>query len=283
MRLSSFLPLAAAAYAAGGGGAGERLFSRLPWLRELSAAAAGAVASAPRGAPSPGSADALYCPNSSFYEFLPVPVATLTAAAPSAQWPADGSCFASQSAVATLSASGVAVALSGASPSSPGCSEFYLVTTSFSSALVALSSSAPRGNASITFGADEAADVAVNGVGVYVLPCGLFGTVASALATVGLFDSDPAQMAATNMEFLLERGVWPQNPPVVFNKTVALDPSVIKSGDYLAIVRFDGLDPTIAWGTGGLTGHSALAVWRTEANGSRALFVTESTDANPLG
>jgi hypothetical protein len=125
--------------------------------------------------------------------------------------------------------------------------------------------------------------VAANGVGLYVLPCGLLGTVTSALATVGLFDGSPQEMATANIDFLVERGVWPDNPPQLFNVSVALDPAAIRSGDYLAILRLDGLDPTIAWGAGGMTGHSALCVWRTEANGSRALYVTESTDSNPLG
>ncbi len=40
-----------------------------------------------------------------------------------------------------------------------------------------------------------------------------------------------------------------------------IDASLIKSGDYLAIARFDGLDPMIMWGTGGRTGHSAVCVW----------------------
>lgn len=40
----------------------------------------------------------------------------------------------------------------------------------------------------------------------------------------------------------------------------------------------------IAFGTGGLTGHSAIAVWETDpATGIRTLYVCESTDKNPLG
>lgn len=39
----------------------------------------------------------------------------------------------------------------------------------------------------------------------------------------------------------------------------------------------------IAFGTGGLTGHSAIAVWETDSTGARTLYVCESTDKNPLG
>lgn len=105
-------------------------------------------------------------------------------------------------------------------------------------------------------------------------PAGVVGTITSALKTVGLFSG--SNMSATNVEMLVEKGVWPSATP--FNRTVAVDKSAILSGDYLAILRLDGLDPAIGLLTGGATGHSAVAVW----NGSE-LYVVESTDANPLG
>ena len=43
-----------------------------------------------------------------------------------------------------------------------------------------------------------------------------------------------------------------------YNKLQHLNASVIRSGDYLAIARLDGLDPMIMFGTGGRTGHSAV-------------------------
>jgi hypothetical protein len=63
-----------------------------------------------------------------------------------------------------------------------------------------------------------------------------------------------------------------------FNKVTTVNDSSIRSGDYLAIARFDGLDPMVMWGTGGRTGHSAVAVWD-----QGLLYVVESTDANPFG
>ena len=278
---SLFLSSVAASTASASPHSLEALSRSLPWLRDIAALAA----SAPGTAPSPpalGSTDALYCRNNSYFEFLPAAVARLTAAAPSTAWPGDG-CFGSQTAALSVNASGVSVWLAGASPTGL-CSEYYLMTTSFQAVLLSPSALAANASGAILFsGADEASDVAANGVGLYVLPCGLLGTVTSALATVGLFDGSPQEMATANIDFLVERGVWPDNPPQLFNVSVALDPAAIRSGDYLAILRLDGLDPTIAWGAGGMTGHSALCVWRTEANGSRALYVTESTDSNPLG
>jgi len=65
---------------------------------------------------------------------------------------------------------------------------------------------------------------------------------------------------------------------VPFGKTNLLNASLIRSGDYLAIARLDGLDPMVMFGTGGRTGHSAVAVWE-----GTQLYVVESTDSNPFG
>lgn len=107
------------------------------------------------------------------------------------------------------------------------------------------------------------------------------------------------------------------DPMVPFGKLNLLNASTVRSGDYLAIARLDGLDPMIMWvtmelgwyqrglhtfscepvpspspppspsyllpstrrfGTGGRTGHSAVAVWE-----GTQLYVVESTDSNPFG
>jgi hypothetical protein len=139
-----------------------------------------------------------------------------------------------------------------------------------------------------------------------VLPCGLLGTITSAINTVELFVSP--NLLEINAQFLVERNIYPPLQYVfcnscdawswravivcdcvcgcvcvcvcdrAFNQEQVIDPSLIKSGDYLAIGRFDGLDPMVMFGTGGRTGHSAVCVWD---NGT--LYVVESTDANPFG
>jgi hypothetical protein len=187
-------------------------------------------------------------------------------------------------ATATFEPSGASVTLTGTSASSFLCSDSYLVTSSFSIQLVTVGGLAPSASANFSWsGADEIADVNVNGLQIMVLPCGLLGTVSSVLKTVGLFSGNASQLATSNIDFLVERNVWP-SPPELFNATIDVDTSAIRSGDYLAITRFDGLDPMIAFGTGGITGHSALAVWETDpATGERTLYVCESTDKNPLG
>lgn len=43
-------------------------------------------------------------------------------------------------------------------------------------------------------------------------------------------------------------------------KEVDLDPSLIQSGDFLAIMRLDGVDPIIMYGSGTHAGHSTMAL-----------------------
>merc|ERR1712093_569099 len=64
-----------------------------------------------------------------------------------------------------------------------------------------------------------------------------------------------------------------------FDKHVVIDSSLLRTGDSLAIVRLDGLDPLVCFGTGGRTGHVATVL--VDDNGE--VFVVESTDANPFG
>lgn len=57
-------------------------------------------------------------------------------------------------------------------------------------------------------------------------------------------------------------------------KTVKINKKNIRSGDYFAITRFDGLDNLIHVTTGSRTGHCTLAMWR-----DGELWVIESQDA----
>lgn len=57
-------------------------------------------------------------------------------------------------------------------------------------------------------------------------------------------------------------------------KKVEIDESMIKSGDYFAILRLDGLDPLIMYGTGSHSGHTVMAL-RMDGE----LYIVESQDA----
>ncbi len=186
----------------------------------------------------------------------------------------------------------MAVTLKGSNPSSLLCSDAFLLATSYSLTLpVEVSTLAPTATLVFPRWADaaEAADVALRGVKVGLLPCGLLGSVTSLFNTINIFSplsGKEADLIASNEQFLHGRGIWmgPEKGPLVpFPGPQPLPASAINSGDYLAILRYDGLDPMIAFGTGfGATGHSAVAAWRG-AGAERALWVLESTDRDPFG
>jgi len=55
-----------------------------------------------------------------------------------------------------------------------------------------------------------------------------------------------------------------------------LDASLIQNGDFLGVIRMDGLDPMLAWAMGSVTGHTTIAL--RDPNG--VLHVCESTIAS---
>lgn len=216
--------------------------------------------------------DKTWCPNASYYEFLPVQMGTPLFPNVAQTW--SGSCFASTSATLTLSATGGTVTFTASNPTGL-CDDLYLFVTAYKMRIFDLSAlSAGRAFVIDTWEANELAYIQTFGLASLILPCGLIGTITSAVNTIELFVS--SDLLDINAQFLQQRGVYP--PMTAFNQHQVVDPSLVKSGDYLAIARFDGLDPMIMFGTGGRTGHSAVCVWD---NGT--LFVVESTDANPFG
>lgn len=220
--------------------------------------------------------DSQWCPNNTAYEFLPVPVANYSFVQSTATWSNTG-CFASNTATVTFNSTGATITITGKTPKGL-CADLFVVMTSYSIIVIEVSALRPTGTGVFkAWKPSELQDVKNSGLFFYVLPCGLEGTVASILNTVTLFDSNATTMLAANMAFLMQRGVWP-TPTLPFGKDILLDKTIIKSGTYLAIARFDGLDPLIMYGTGGMTGHSALAVWD-----GPTLYICESTDKNPFG
>jgi hypothetical protein len=74
-----------------------------------------------------------------------------------------------------------------------------------------------------------------------------------------------------NVDFLGEQMQWALQPRAA--GLVQLQEHEIENGDYLAITRLDGIDPMIMFGTGGHTGHTAVAMWFEDG-----LHICESTD-----
>eukprot|EP00937_MAST-01D_sp_MAST-1D-sp2_P000953 g953.t1 len=165
-------------------------------------------------------------------------------------------------------------------PRSLTCDDFYGVNSMFNSTTLDVSvvhSVVKKMHINYTYAPGEWQDIQKRGLAINVAPCGLAGTVTSALATAGLFAGlNGTSVEENNKAFLVARGLFPSFQP--FGRITPLDTQNIKSGDVLQVLKLDGLDPLIAWGTGGRTGHTTIAVWEGDT-----LYVCESTDASPTG
>jgi len=167
-------------------------------------------------------------------------------------------------------------------PRSATCDDFYGVGTKFGSHQLDISvagSVLKPMHINYTYAPHELEDIRRNGLAINVAPCGLAGTAASAVSTLLLFSGPNASAVVDkNAEFLVSRGLF-DAPLVPFDRLVPLDfGRFVRSGDTLAVLKLDGLDPLIAWGTGGRTGHTTIAAWEGDQ-----LYVCESTDVSPTG
>jgi hypothetical protein len=91
----------------------------------------------------------------------------------------------------------------------------------------------------------------------------------------------PMHMQELNVEFVKKATgfQWKKRKNPVFLKDYAAEN--FRSGDYLAITRFDGLDNIIHYGTGSHSGHSTMVLWEraTDPSQEDQLYVVESQDA----
>jgi len=194
-----------------------------------------------------------------------------------------GSCFQNMKAgMRWVSPTSAVIDITGSNPTELLCGDLYIVATRYEEHWVYLEDLTPNTTVVLTnLSGTRAQDVHDGGVSILVAPCGVVGTVTSLVKTLTLFLGEGQAIFNSNMDFLEEKGVLPKGNPS-FNTTQAVDASLISSGDYFAVLRLDGLDPMIAFGTGGATGHSTVAVW--EGTGAdRKLWVVEATDADPIG
>lgn len=146
-----------------------------------------------------------------------------------------------------------------------------------------------HGTHKITFNipsADEQKDVAYGGIKTYLFCEGVKDSIESLITTLKAFigglgsDPDagimgshvPKYMEEVNVNFLAAAMEYDLVPRDI--KKVEIDPDTIQSGDFFAIMRLDGLDPIVMWGTGSHAGHSTMAL-RFDGE----LYVVESQDA----
>jgi hypothetical protein len=145
------------------------------------------------------------------------------------------------------------------------------------------------GNQTVKFNVqqNDLDEIGVNGIRVFSFCQGFWTSFRSFLKSLTLFlggfstnpklpiigSHVPKYMEEANIKFLEEFINFPQIPRTFKGKVLPLNKTEIKTGDYIAIHRYDGLDPLIMFGTGSHTGHSAVAAWI-----DNELYVIESQD-----
>eukprot|EP01060_Flectonema_neradi_P016867 TRINITY_DN234_c1_g1_i5.p1 TRINITY_DN234_c1_g1~~TRINITY_DN234_c1_g1_i5.p1 ORF type:complete len:659 (+),score=196.41 TRINITY_DN234_c1_g1_i5:46-2022(+) len=133
----------------------------------------------------------------------------------------------------------------------------------------------------------EAYDITTKGVRVFAFPHDEVELVVNILATVNLFlqpeagkypDFPDKEVEKANVDFLTKyQKVQPlmvPRGPINESNPTNVDPDLIQTGDFIGVIRLDGLDPMLAWAMGSTTGHTTIAVRDATTN---ELFVCEST------
>ena len=79
----------------------------------------------------------------------------------------------------------------------------------------------------------------------------------------------PPYMEKANLDFIeASLGYRPEERPIY---EVTVPESEIHSGDFIVILRLDGLDPMIMYGTGSAGAHCTMALWFDDG-----LYIVES-------
>jgi len=118
-------------------------------------------------------------------------------------------------------------------------------------------------------------DIQSYGLHVFLFPGPIEDIAASVALTLSLFFDPNPLMVDENVKFIEQNMQWHMIERKI--NQVNVSKSDIRSGDYLGIMRLDGLDPLIMWGIGSHTGHTAVALWFEDD-----LYICESTDTEGL-
>ena len=134
---------------------------------------------------------------------------------------------------------------------------------------------------------DDLDEISLNSIKIFSLCTTLSNEIKSVITTVKAFlgglgtdpndpspimrPSIPEEMVEANLRLLKVYNNYV--PKRRENKIVNFDKNIIKTGDFVAISRMDGLDPLIMIGAGGHLGHTGVCSW---IDGE--LYVLESQD-----
>eukprot|EP01123_Difflugia_compressa_P003781 TRINITY_DN15092_c0_g1_i1.p1 TRINITY_DN15092_c0_g1~~TRINITY_DN15092_c0_g1_i1.p1 ORF type:complete len:447 (-),score=84.61 TRINITY_DN15092_c0_g1_i1:32-1270(-) len=123
---------------------------------------------------------------------------------------------------------------------------------------------------------EEYYDIQNNGLRIFRFPDAATGTSEEVFETMMLFFGAligayvPSWTAEDNLKFLADHmGVVMQERTI---QRVDIPKTEFKSGDFLGVIRLDGLDPMLAWAMGAHTGHTTITWWI-----DNELYVMEST------
>lgn len=162
------------------------------------------------------------------------------------------------------------------SPVAIFCEDAYFIATPFRYDLVDF---LLHGKYEINWGkmeGEELEDMTANGVRIFRLSQSVARTIVDTWETLQLFlgaltggPGVPRSVADKNLNFLSKYANYQMLPAA---NLATVDPSRMRSGDMIGVVRLDGLDPLIMWGTGSHLGHTAILM--RAGNGS--LYVCES-------
>eukprot|EP01126_Amoeba_proteus_P047396 TRINITY_DN5401_c0_g1_i18.p1 TRINITY_DN5401_c0_g1~~TRINITY_DN5401_c0_g1_i18.p1 ORF type:complete len:504 (+),score=105.11 TRINITY_DN5401_c0_g1_i18:327-1838(+) len=125
----------------------------------------------------------------------------------------------------------------------------------------------------------ELFDLQTNGIRVFKFPDGIVLSIDELFETALMFFGGlvgahvPEWTAEDNLKFLQDH--MGLSMPERKIQRIDLPKSEFRSGDFLGIIRLDGLDPMLAWGMGSHTGHTAILMWV-----NNELYVCESTTSS---
>jgi hypothetical protein len=164
------------------------------------------------------------------------------------------------------------------------CTETYFLASPFRmfSPLVALWPGPYRSRHTVTWGmveGEELQDLQEIGVRVFILDKSIRSTLLDVYKTFRLYRAIMTRgpgvskaVAEDNAAFLRSFAHDDMQPKPVLAQISVDD---LQSGDFIGVVRLDGLDPMIMWGTGSRLGHTGL-ILRQDGK----VFVCESTSSS---
>jgi len=204
---------------------------------------------------------------------------------PTASWstPCFSGCDASSSPQDAKGATEVSIRCTGAAPTPPGhilptvCVDTYLVASVTGWKVLRVGK---EGVTKLPWGGkgEDMGDLAAYGARVFRFPASLSSAVEAVWQTVELFRGPLSGAGVSkgdadrNAAFLRDYAHCDMSPRE--HADFPMDEADIQSGDAFGIVRLDGLDPLIMWGTGSRIGHTAAALRSQDGQ----LYVVESQD-----